>query len=83
MTPKRIELDPHLVGRMHKRGISREDVRWLLAEGLPAAAETRGGETRLAKRGYLGKREAKVVYLENAERILVITVMWVGEEKGT
>ena len=77
MTPKRIEFDPHAVEQMRQRGISRNDVRWLLAQGLPAEAETRTGEVRRARRGYLGRREAKVVYLENAERLRVITVMWV------
>lgn len=77
MTPKRIEFDPHAVDDMRERRISRGDVRWLLAQGLPAEAETRGGETRYGRRGHLGRREAKVIYLENAERILVISVMWI------
>jgi hypothetical protein len=77
MSPKRIEYSSHAVQQMRARGITRPDVRWILAQGLPAEAETRRGEQRLAKRGYLDRREAKVVYLENAERIEVVTVMWV------
>jgi hypothetical protein len=34
------------------------------------------------RRGYLGKREAAVLYVESATRILIVTVMWLGEKGG-
>lgn len=83
MTYKRIEYDPHAVRRMQKRGITRADVRFLLATGLwqPEAALP-GRDPRFSKRGYIGRREARVVYLENAERLYVVTAEWIGEPPG-
>ena len=70
MTPKRIEYDVHANDQMRDRKITRADVRWLLADGVMC-------EAVFARCGYLRGREAKVVYLENAERVYVVTVMWV------
>jgi hypothetical protein len=73
MTYKRIEYDPHAVARMRQRGFDRADVRWLVTQGepLPPAGRKRH------RSGWIGGREAKVAYLEDADRIYVITVMWV------
>ena len=77
MTSKRIEYAPEAIGKMHRRGFTRTDIRWLLAEGTPVEAnQYPGAATRFAKRGYVGRREAQVVYLENAERILIISPHW-------
>lgn len=77
MTNKLIIYRYHAVLRMRQRGFRREDVKWLLAEGLPAEVDDEGKEQRAARRGYLGKREAKVIYVETALRIEIVTVMWV------
>lgn len=84
MTPKRVEYDPHAARRMRLRRITRQDVRTILAVGVWSPETTRpGAEQRFSKRAYLGNREAMVVYLENAERLYVITVEWVGDPPGT
>lgn len=90
MTPKRIEFSEHAIDDMQERGFRREDVRWILAQGHEADVVTRWGETRYAKAAILRNREGKVVYLENNERILVISVQWVlskgalaRQKKGT
>lgn len=83
MTPKRVEYDPHAVRRMRLRGFTRQDVRTILAVGVWSPEYARpGAEQRFSKRAYLGRREARVVYLENAERVYVVTVEWVGEPPG-
>lgn len=78
MTSKRIEYAPEAIEKMRRRGFSRSDVRWLVAEGEPASAnQYPGAEPRFAKRGYIRGREAQAIYLENAERILVISPHWI------
>jgi len=78
MTSKRIEFAPEAIDKMRRRGFSRSDVRWLLAEGESVPAnQYPGADPRFAKRGYVGRREAQVIYLENAERILVISPHWI------
>lgn len=78
MTPKRIEYDVHAVDQMAERNISRDSIRWLLAQGTVCQADQSAhSEPVFARCGYLRGREAKVIYLENAERIYVITIMWV------
>ncbi len=79
MTHKRVQYSDHAVQRMRERRFTRQDVRWLLAKGTWEPNPTAlGRETRFAKRGYIGTGEAKVVFLEDAERIEVITVEWCG-----
>lgn len=83
MTTKRVEYGSHAVQRMRERGIRRGDVRWLLAQGLPAEADQgQHSDPVFARRGTIGGREAKVVYLENAVRVYVITVMWTDEGRN-
>lgn len=83
MTHKRIEYDPHAVARMRQRGFTRQDVRTMLAQGLKGWAPDRRGRSRArAARLYFGRREARVIYFENAERLYVVTVEWVGDPPG-
>lgn len=77
MTYKGMFFRYHAVLRMRERGFRRGDVRWLLAKGVPAEADQVSNEHRLARQGYIDKREAKVVYVENAQRIEIVTVMWI------
>jgi len=84
MTSKRVEYDRHAIDRMRERGITRQDVRWLLAQGRPASADQRmHSEPVFGREGYLeSRREAKIIYLENAERVYIVTVMWTDEGRN-
>jgi len=76
MTPKLVRYTDHALAQMRERVISRSDVRWLLAQGLPfEPVQWPGGEHRLGKRGNVGRRELGVVYLEGQAAILVLTAM--------
>lgn len=73
MTPKPIIYSHHAKKQLKKRGIRRTEVRWLFAKGLRSM-----GETAFEIRGYLGSHEASLICSEDATRIIVITVMWLG-----
>jgi hypothetical protein len=77
MTHKRIIYGTHVCERMLERQIGRSDVKWLLAEGVRQVEGARGDTTYWSRRGYLGKREAKVVYIETAAEIILVTVVWI------
>jgi hypothetical protein len=66
---KRVEYDSHAIRRMRSRGLTRVHVRFLLAKGLwqPEPAKP-GRDPRFSRTGYIGGRQARIVYLENAER---------------
>lgn len=48
-------------------------MRWILAKGIRANL----AEGVFEVRAYLGRDEAAVIYREDAQRVLVITVEWV------
>ena len=76
MTYKLILIDAHAAKRMGERGFTRSDVRWLLAQGAPFEARQRtGSDARFGRRGLIRGRDTALVYLEDAHRILVITIM--------
>ena len=79
MTYKMIIIGDHAGSRLRQRGFTKGDVRWLLAKGIREPGRTRGGEFRWTKRGIIGTREARVVYIEDAHRIELVTVEWVGD----
>lgn len=76
MTYKNIIYSPHAADQMKERGFSREDVRWLLAEGSKTK-ERSVGEQRWQCKGYLGKHEAGVVFIERQNEIEIVTVQWI------
>ncbi len=81
MTPKLITYSDHAESRLRERGFTRQDVRALLARGIwQQESSLPGAAPRFSKRGYLGQREARVVYLEDAERVHVVTVEWTDEK---
>lgn len=83
MTYKRIEFGPHAARRLKQRNIRRWEVRWLLARGERTKEETRpGAEQRWGCAGLLGKRPAKVIFVEDARRILLVTIEWIGDPPG-
>ncbi len=73
MTPKPIGYSIHARGRLRQRRITRQQVRWLLAQGTRQPI----GDHLYEVRGYLGKDEAKLIVREDAARVLIITVMWI------
>lgn len=78
MTRKRTEYDPHAVNQMRDRGNPRADVRWWLAHRVSVdAGEPILAEPRHARQGYIGRRELKVIFLEDGVRVYVITAMWI------
>lgn len=70
---KLVVYSAHAAERMQQRGITRHDVKTVLARGEPIAVTTRRGETRLGKRGTRRGRPLVVIYLEDAGRVEVIT----------
>lgn len=80
MTPKLISYSDHAVRRMQQRGFTRQDVRTLLAKGIyQRLYSLPGADARHSKRAYLGNREARVIYVEHATVIHVVTVEWTDE----
>jgi len=74
MTPKRITYSRHALTRLRERGITRVQVRWLLARGVHEPLVTFHGEPRHGRRGYIRDCEIRVVYLERSDEIHVVTV---------
>lgn len=75
--PKPIHYTTHAAERLKGRRITRQQVRWLLAQGVREPNHTAGGVQRWSCRGYLGTHEAAVIFTETATAITVITVMWI------
>lgn len=78
MTPKQIIYSDHASGRLRSRGITRQNVRWLLAQGNRTKAPTLSGVQRWECVGYLGHHEASVIFIEDATTILIVTVQWLS-----
>ena len=77
MTNKRLVYGVHVLGRMRRRGVTRQMVRDVMARGAVGSAYNRkGSEPRQAKQLYFGRHELKVVYIERAEEIEFVTVEW-------
>jgi hypothetical protein len=75
--PKPIRYTSHAAARLKERRITRQQVRWLLAQGVRERNYTAGDVQRWSCRGYLGTHEAAVIFTETATVITVITVMWI------
>lgn len=76
MVPKPVVFSIHAREQMKTRGITRQQVRWLIARGV---REDRKHGYFLC-RGYRQHREAAVLCHEDASRLLVVTVMWTDEK---
>lgn len=77
MTNKRIIWNDHSEPRLRRRGVTREMVRDVLAQGVVGDAyNIEGGERRHAKQMYFGTHELKVVYIERATEREIVTVEW-------
>jgi hypothetical protein len=69
---------------MRLRGITRSDVRWLIARGIREPAPSIVGRAaRWSYRGYIGHREAKLIVIESQDCIDIVTVEWTDERTST
>lgn len=59
-----------------KRQISRSEIKWLLTRGTRERLGGEGSNTRWSCSGYLGRKEASVVFVEGRTQIDVLTVTW-------
>lgn len=84
MTPKQIAYSDHAAIQRAARGIRRNDVRWLLATAPRIKADTIvGRDQRWEVRGFPGNRELRVIFIESATTLLLVTVEWADEETNT
>lgn len=81
MTDKQIHYSTHAANQRDERGITRGDVRWLLKRGIRRKAPTYAGDQRWEAVGYIGHREASVIFIEDASRYLIVTVQWIEKPK--
>jgi hypothetical protein len=79
MIAKPVGYTLHADQRLRDRGIRRSDVRFMLARGVRVLISSSGAETVWRVRAYIGTREAAAVFVENAQRYLIITVEWTDE----
>ena len=75
MSDTQIGYGKHALQRRRKRGISRRDVRWLLARGTREPTVTHGGPQRWLSLGTIDSRRLGVVFVESATTIHVVTVL--------
>lgn len=79
MTNKLVLYSRHAQRRMRERGIRRPEVRRMLAVGELVEAVTTGeGDRRFIREAKVRGKRARVVYVESASRIIIITVLWVA-----
>lgn len=82
MSPfKALHFDGHALDQMRIRGFTRQDVKWLMARGRRSLAPTWGGDQRWEARGYLGRREAQVIFIPFPTHDLVVTVAWIQKKE--
>jgi hypothetical protein len=75
MTYKSIIYSRHAAKMLKVRRLSRRDVRWLIARGVRGEGLTILGEKRLTADGKIGKRNLRLVFIERANEIEIVTVM--------
>ncbi|MGI8401205.1 MAG: DUF4258 domain-containing protein [Gemmatimonadaceae bacterium] len=80
MTHKPIRYSKHAAKQASVRHISRDSVRWMLAQGIREHADTRAGEKRWRVSGKVGKRDLYVIFIERASEIEIVTVA--EQQKG-
>jgi uncharacterized DUF497 family protein len=75
MTFKAIRYSRHAAKNLKRRRISRGNVRWLIARGIRQEGRTKLGEKRWTVDGTVANRKLRVVFIERANDIEVVTVM--------
>jgi hypothetical protein len=73
MAFKRIELGHRVWAKMRLRGLTKRDVREVLALGVPVPVETLHGERRLGKVHRLRGRRHLLVYIERQHDITIVS----------
>lgn len=73
MTFKRIELGRRVWEKMRRRGLTKRDVRAVLALGVPEPVVTLHGERRHGKVHRLRGRPYLLVYIERQRDITVVS----------
>jgi len=77
MTSKRIIYNARASAKMVRRRIRRTEVRWVLAQGVAVDAnQRRGQEPRHAKEGEIRGRTLRVIYIERATEIEIVSPHW-------
>lgn len=77
MTHKRFLYSQHATFRLSLRGIRRSEVQWLVRRGLPFPALTHGArQKRFGREEIIRGQMARVVYIESATVIEIITIFW-------
>ena len=72
----------HALDQMAKRGITRDEVRFVLKYGKAQKAPTWHGRTqRWMKQEFVRGHEIRVIYVEEFGRTMIVTVMWVYEKE--
>jgi hypothetical protein len=79
MNWKPVQYTDHAVKEMRKARITRQLIRTVLARGTRRIEGERGGEVYFAKTAEVRGRKVEVIYVANAERVLIITAYRVGE----
>ena len=77
MIAKPIWYTDHARGQMKMRGLTRADVRFLVARGVRKLVPSTSREQVWDARAYLRRREASVIFVESAKRYLIVTVQWI------
>lgn len=80
MTPKRIVVPDHVRSRLQQRHITRQEVRWVLAQGVHAPALTLAGAQRWSRRAMVRGREMQVIFIETRDEIILVTAEWIGDK---
>jgi hypothetical protein len=75
MTYKAIRYSKHAAKMLKVRRLARADVRWLIARGVRGEGLSILGEKRITADGRIGKRNLRLVFIERANEIEIVTVM--------
>lgn len=73
LTHKRIELGRGVWEKMRRRGLTRRDIRDVLALGIAVPVETIHGERRVAKVCDVRGRPHRLVYIERQQEITIVS----------
>ncbi|MEX2181655.1 MAG: DUF4258 domain-containing protein [Gemmatimonadaceae bacterium] len=77
MTHKQVTYTDHASDQLKERGLTRPDVRRLLAIGMRRPDPEPGYESKWIREAYIRGQEAGICYAEYPDRIKIITVYWV------
>jgi hypothetical protein len=77
MTHKPTIYGKHAAKMMRERGITRQEVQWVLARGLRSKARTKpGAEQRWQAEADIARRKFRVVFIERAHEIVIVSAQY-------